>query len=654
MNLNLDPMKFRKKFGVIKLWPDIQVAEDENIQRIKRTAQHLGLECVELNWKGFTLQEPVKKMTADDLDFVIHLHFETPKVYDIFSFHTLWNPPTFFHNWGYQKYSSNLITHDDYLSCGGVKSDHMIVRKMADEPMFNADFLTMYLSLSEPILEPTTGNLKLFYIGINWERVNNTKGRFHELLKVLDEKSLIRIYGPKKLQGVRVWEGFENYVSDLPFDGVSCIHAIHEAGICLVLSSDAHRDAQMASNRIYEGTAAGTIVIADENAFIREHFGDSILYIDSTRTPPEIVDQIEKHITWIQHYPEEALKKIRAAQAIFQKKFRLDYSISAIYESLHLRKGYKLASGYDISSLHENVRIYFLLPNDNDKDLEEICRTIKHQNYSNISAVVLTDFSTTHPNKINSVAQGFGVNVKIQHAECYLDQKRTTRQNRGAIITKALAEDKELEENQLICFIEPHEKIFSDHILQLFTKMGPRDSSAACPVIFFDSESDNTDTHGVLWPNTTTTLEKFPIGTSSLLFRWTGLSSKFSSYIPYLDKLTLLGLCDLTPPSRNTKPTVLMDTSHPWCLTPSKTQFSHEVCYMQDVNPWNAALDDHALTQAKMLIASELSANTLRFDRLILDQFSIKQKRRIFFNLFRYSIIPHWIHRIANALFRKN
>lgn len=646
---------FHRKFGIVKLWPGIKVAEDENIQRIKITAKRLGFECVEIDWKGRLTDFPYTKMTSDELDFVIQLHFEKPKAFDIFSIYTSWNPPTWFHEWGYKKFSPNLITHDAYLSCDGPEADKMIVRLHSNDPYFDKDFPKMYHSLSEPILDPTLGEQKIFYIGINWERVLNKKGRHHDLLKALDDKDIIKIYGPTELHGVKVWDGFKNYSGDLPFDGVSCIHAIHGAGVCLVLSSEAHQDAQMVSNRIFEAAAAGVIAIADENVFIRKYFGNSVLYIDTTRSTSEIVKQIERLIVWIRDHPEAALEKIRAAQAIFQEKFHLDHSIIGIYKSLQDKQTCKsdLEENH-IYSMIENVRLYFCLPFDNDLDVEEICRTIKHQKYSDLSAVVLTDLSTTSPNKIHSAAKRYGVNVKIQHADFYLDHKRSTRLNRGAILTKALAEDKELEENQLICFIEPHEKIFSDHILQLVAKLGPSDSSAACPVIFYDSESDNTDTHGVLWPNTTSTLEKFPIGTSSLLFRWTGFSPKFSSYIPYLDKLTLLGLCDLTPPSRNTKPTVLMDTSHPWCLTPSKTLFSHEVCYMQDVNPWNAALNDHALAQAKMLIASELSANTLRFDRLILDQFSIKQKRRIFFNLFRYSIIPHWIHRIANALFRKN
>lgn len=38
------PQKTLGRFGIVKLWPGIQVAEDENIERIKRAAQDLNLE----------------------------------------------------------------------------------------------------------------------------------------------------------------------------------------------------------------------------------------------------------------------------------------------------------------------------------------------------------------------------------------------------------------------------------------------------------------------------------------------------------------------------------------------------------------------------------------------------------------------------------
>src|SRR5487761_2092024 len=111
------------RFGVVKLWPDIKVAEDEVIARLRNTARALGLECVVIDHIGQTIDPPHRRMTQADLDFVIHLHFSTPKAYDIFSFVALWNPLQFYHDFGYRRVSRHLLTHDDALSCGSPAAD---------------------------------------------------------------------------------------------------------------------------------------------------------------------------------------------------------------------------------------------------------------------------------------------------------------------------------------------------------------------------------------------------------------------------------------------------------------------------------------------------------------------------------------------------
>ena len=77
----------------------------------------MGLECIVMDPEGVRLDCPEKRVTGRDVDFVISLHFETPKAYDVFSFVALWNPLRFFKDYGYRHYSKNLLTHDDFLSC---------------------------------------------------------------------------------------------------------------------------------------------------------------------------------------------------------------------------------------------------------------------------------------------------------------------------------------------------------------------------------------------------------------------------------------------------------------------------------------------------------------------------------------------------------
>src|SRR4051812_26589197 len=122
-----------RKFGVIKLWPELKTAEDECIARLKLAAKGLGLECLEVDSFARLTTAPHTQLTEDDVDFILSLHFETPKSYDIFSFVALWNPLQFYHDWGYRKFTAHLLTHDDFLSCSSTWADDHIMRGIAGD-----------------------------------------------------------------------------------------------------------------------------------------------------------------------------------------------------------------------------------------------------------------------------------------------------------------------------------------------------------------------------------------------------------------------------------------------------------------------------------------------------------------------------------------
>jgi hypothetical protein len=95
------------KFAIVKLWPKLKTAEDECIARIKIAANDIGVECVEINSDGYFLEDLNQRVSQDNVDFVIHLHYDTPKSYDAFSFVALWNPVRFYHEWGFSRTSRN-------------------------------------------------------------------------------------------------------------------------------------------------------------------------------------------------------------------------------------------------------------------------------------------------------------------------------------------------------------------------------------------------------------------------------------------------------------------------------------------------------------------------------------------------------------------
>ena len=89
-------MELHKRFAIVKLW-DTKCAEDENIQRFVETAKALGIECIPVDKNYRYLSDKNKVATEENFDFILHLHFESLKINNLFSFVTIWNPTQFYH-----------------------------------------------------------------------------------------------------------------------------------------------------------------------------------------------------------------------------------------------------------------------------------------------------------------------------------------------------------------------------------------------------------------------------------------------------------------------------------------------------------------------------------------------------------------------------
>jgi hypothetical protein len=257
----------RRKVGVVRMWPDQAVAEHENIARLRTAFNFLNVELVEIDRYGIIINSPNQKITSQDVDFVLHLHFETGKTYDVTSVAAMWNPPHFYYDWGFDRFWSNQMSHDIFAFTGSKE----ILGMLRTSRGGNVEKYTPLLNhtLSDPIYVPAyKQKYKVFYCGINWEKISGKKGRHDAVLNSLDALKLIDIYGPKELQGKPVWAGYNGYKGPLPFDGKTVIRKIWEAGTCLVFSSEAHIESNIMSNRLFEALAAGAVVIGDEHPFI--------------------------------------------------------------------------------------------------------------------------------------------------------------------------------------------------------------------------------------------------------------------------------------------------------------------------------------------------------------------------------------------------
>ena len=197
-------------------------------------------------------------------------------------------PPAYFtHD---DQFIKNILSFDGYLST----SDHITswledILYATKKKHFIAPFYTSCQSV--PYRPPQIRQPRLLYTGTNWDGP-----RFKELFQQLDAKPYMDIYGPKG-----AWTYLSHsYRGALPFDGSSLLDALHSAGVGLCLHRQEHCAAAAASSRIFEIVASGAIAICQEHPFIREAFGNSVLYLDPAASIAQAAPQISEYMRWIE------------------------------------------------------------------------------------------------------------------------------------------------------------------------------------------------------------------------------------------------------------------------------------------------------------------------------------------------------------------
>jgi hypothetical protein len=303
--------------GVYKNWPDKVAAEHESIERFKLSAGLLGINLEIVNDNGET-----KSGTSPD--FIFALHFETGKTWPQPSIHPLWNPIDYLYDRGFAQNILNSCSHTFLASGGSTINDNRIneYRGLLRNPILSRFLPT----LDAPIIEPSNlKNRRLFYAGINWERITG-KTRFGELLNKLDSMGILDLYGPKEMFGVEVWRGFKSYKGELPFDGSSLVKTAARSGVYLCLTSEIHLHSQLLSNRLFEACASGNVIISNYHEGAHKIFGDSILWLKSN-SESEMFSEILEHLKWLNQNPKLARLLAEKSQAIFKKSFLLSEQI---------------------------------------------------------------------------------------------------------------------------------------------------------------------------------------------------------------------------------------------------------------------------------------------------------------------------------------
>lgn len=392
--------------GVVNPWPGDQSAEAEVLHRMRVAADDIGLGYIMLDNFSHVLDAETQKATEEyvdpeKLEFVITTHYDSEKTADAFYYHTLWNPPEIPLNLGdYDtRVTNNYLMNDDYLiyDFGGMSNHLRGILLNKPRTIEGASRLTASFPESK-ILSPKLDDPKLFYCGMNWEKVVSNSNRHEGLFKLLDQTGKVKFFGPDKVAawgGLRPWGGYKCYQYSIPFDGFSILKEINDCGICLVLSSDIHRRAGAATNRTYEACAAGAVIISDDNEFMQHYFKDAALFIEYNKNnPQDTFDQIMDKYQWIIAHKEEALGLARRAQQIFKENFALDHQFLEI-ANRHYGRANVIAEDLFAKDEEEKVLVSYVV---NTLDIEEakeqclkVIKNIRNQYYSNIVLGLVCD-----------------------------------------------------------------------------------------------------------------------------------------------------------------------------------------------------------------------------------------------------------------------
>jgi hypothetical protein len=289
-------------------------SETEQAKRIILAAKSLAWEAAELGTEA-----EIEKYKPD---FVLALHVFTAKIPSFLTYGCMWNPPKYFEH--KIRAMRHVFSYDGYLS--GASE---ITTWVSDALLLsgrNRFIETFYPSCHYiPYHEPDLNDPRLFYTGVHWDGP-----RYQELFEELDSSGILDVFG-KNESWIYLRQSFRG---PLPFDGVSITKALNEAGIGLCLHMKKHIDSATPSSRIFEIAASGAIAICQDHPFIRENFGDAVLYIAREASASDWCDEIANHINWIASNKNAALAMSRRSHNIFAERFTYEHLLKRV-EELH-------------------------------------------------------------------------------------------------------------------------------------------------------------------------------------------------------------------------------------------------------------------------------------------------------------------------------
>ncbi|RAS07147.1 glycosyl transferase family 2 [Ensifer adhaerens] len=251
-------------------------------------------------------------------DLVLSLHSDFPKLTEHLTFGCMWNPPHFFANT--PDTLKNIISYDFHLFGGeGIRRYFEDLNFGLKRPLRAG---TIYPSChSTDFRARSFENATAAMVGTNWDGP-----RFSSMVTELANSGLVSFFGPKG-----AWQhAGAAYAGSVPFDGTSMLRQLHSCGITIALHRPEHSLVEAPNMRVFEGAAASSSLICDDNPFVRMAFGDSVLYVDSTLPPEFRAEQIKSHIMDIRGNAGRSLERAKAAHEIFLKYYSLEKLLSDV------------------------------------------------------------------------------------------------------------------------------------------------------------------------------------------------------------------------------------------------------------------------------------------------------------------------------------
>lgn len=370
------------KIGFLDTYYGFKSPEQENMLRYKEVFEDLGHEFYFLTKDGFLQSDQSRHVDNENFDLILCTDNSVEGmeyIPDCFTIFINWCPTGYLSYLRFRDYAKRQVSFDvNIVSCLNYEHEQL-VNNFTDNKFLSTENLSVFPTVCEKyaISPRYNENYKIFYIGINKDS-GAKKGRHYYVLKGLEEKGILNLYGPKFANGDSCWRGFSSYIDEIPFDGKSVVKEISNAGVCLALHSSIHNESGNITNRIFEACAAGAVIITDDNEYTRKFLGDSVYYVDINKNETELLQDVISIYDHIKLNPEEALQKAQSAQRVFFDKWTLEKSVSNLLEVFKTR----MAEIQDKSKQLHQIDIVAYV--DKKEDISNIIEQINKQYYKNI------------------------------------------------------------------------------------------------------------------------------------------------------------------------------------------------------------------------------------------------------------------------------